>query len=69
MTTLCLCDLVETHADRVRRTLAAVQAARIAAPDAPLASSAAPTLPASWAAAQREVSRFRITHSGFETAA
>ena len=67
MTTLCLCDLVETHADRVRRALTAVQTAMSAASDAPLHASTQPMLPASWAAAQRDASRFRIT--GFETAA
>jgi len=65
MTTLCMCDLVETHADRVRRTLASVQTALTAAPDtAPHAPAPTP-----WAAAQREAARFRMTSAGFCTAA
>ena len=67
MTTLCLCDLVETHADRVRRTLAAVQTAVIAATDGPTHAPTTPTLPA-WAAAQRDTLRFRMASPGFETA-
>lgn len=66
MTTLCMCDLVETHADRVRRTLASVQTAVAAAPDMALHASPAP-MP--WGAAQREAARFRITSAGIGTAA
>lgn len=40
MTTLCLCDLVESNAERVRRALGSLQAPATAAPAHPMTATA-----------------------------